>query len=330
MTLLESLLWPLTLPYGAITRLRARAYRTGLIRSKRLDGVVISVGNLTVGGTGKTPMVLWIAARLLAEKTKIGILTRGYRGQKTQEGPTSDEVWLLKQRLGDGVAFGVGPDRFANGTELAKRGVEWFILDDGFQYLQLAREVDIVLIDATNPFGGGHLLPAGRLREPKSTLARADVIVITRSTHAPAVEAIIRHESSAPIFYAQMRVDSIRVLDGEHPGTEDANARTRNFFVFCGIGNPSAFFADLQGAGFSIIGHRFFRDHHRFSQSDADSIEAATRQAGADALLCSEKDVFNLAGVRLKSLPVFYCQSSLCVEREDDFWQAIMKRAESR
>jgi tetraacyldisaccharide 4'-kinase len=329
-TLLQTLLWPLSVLYGAAVRLRTRAYQSGLLRRRRLDGIAISVGNLTVGGTGKTPMVLWIAERLLTENKKVGILTRGYRGQQSGTDITGDEAQLLQSRLGDRVAFGVGPDRYVRGRELANRGVERFVLDDAFQHLQLARNVDIVLIDATNPFGGGHVLPAGRLREPKSALARADIVVITRSGHAPAVEAMIRHESQAPIFHAEMRIDSIRVLGGKYPGIADLNASTRRLFVFCGIGNPSAFLADLRAAGFSVVGQRFFRDHHRYSQADVDSIEAAARQAGADALLCTEKDVFNLPNVRLKSLPISYCQSSLCVQGGDEFWHAVMNKAESR
>ncbi len=104
----QSLLWPLTLPYGAVVRLKARAYEKGLLRQRRLNGVVISVGNITTGGTGKTPMVLWLAERLLAEGKKPGILTRGYRGEASAIGSTSDEVQLLQARLGDRVAFGVG------------------------------------------------------------------------------------------------------------------------------------------------------------------------------------------------------------------------------
>ena len=178
MNLRDALLWPFTIAYGMVVRTRSLAYRRGLLRQRRIDGVVISVGNLTVGGTGKTPMVLWTAQRLLAEKKSVGILTRGYRGKPDPGGAkpvsgvssetTSDEVRLLKARLGESVAFGVGANRFARGRELAKRGIQWFVLDDGFQHRQLARDVDIVLIDATNPFGGGHLLPAGRLREPRS------------------------------------------------------------------------------------------------------------------------------------------------------------------
>ena len=123
MTLKDSLLWPFTLTYGAVSRLRARTYRAGILRQRRLEGVVISVGNLTTGGTGKTPMVLWIAQRLLAEGKRAAILTRGYRGETSPAGRTSDEAQLLRSRLGEAVALGVGADRFARGEELATRGL---------------------------------------------------------------------------------------------------------------------------------------------------------------------------------------------------------------
>ena len=315
MNLKEALLWPLTLPYGGISHLRARAYRKGILKQRRLDAVVISVGNLTVGGTGKTPMVLWLAEHLAAEGKRVGILTRGYRGEaapKTTGGAaaenvslatTSDEVRLLASRLGDRVAFGVGADRFVRGRELVSQGVDWFILDDGFQHQQLARDADIVLIDATHPFGGGHLLPAGRLREGRSALARADVIVITRSDHAPAVEALIRRDSEAPIFYAQTRLDSVCSFGSDAQPVEIAPDPAQKMFAFCGIGNPSAFLADLRAWGFSVSGHRYFPDHHRYSRLDVDRIQSAADAAGAQAVICTEKDIYNLSGLtwRLKN-----------------------------
>jgi len=326
-TLLESLLWPLTLPYGAATHLRARAYRTGLLRAKRLDGVVISVGNLTVGGTGKTPMVLWIAQRLAAEGKKTAILTRGYRGHESSSGRASDEVQLLKARLGERVSFGVGADRYDRGRELSQRGADWFILDDGFQHLQLARDVDIVLIDATNPFGGGHLLPAGRLREPRSALGRANMIVITRSDHAPAVEALVRRETDAPIFYARTVLDSIDLPCSSAPAGSDA--RERKLFAVCGIGNPKAFVEDLASWGLSVVGHSFFPDHHRFSAADIGTIERKAKAAGAVALLCTEKDLFNLSGVT-PAMDLFVCRISLRIAKEDEFWATLMQIAEIR
>jgi tetraacyldisaccharide 4'-kinase len=346
MTVSQSLLWPLTVPYGAVVNLRARAYRSGLLRQKRLDGIVISVGNLTTGGTGKTPMVLWIAERLLAEGKSVGILTRGYRGtveMQSQPGETtasaaaiagnassSDEVQLLRNRLGERVAFGVGADRFARGTALAKKGVEWFVLDDGFQHLQLARGVDIVLIDVTNPFGGGYLLPAGNLREPRTGLARADIIVITRSDYTPALEATIRHYTAAPIFHACSRLDSILSLSADGPGDPHTELKSEKLFAFCGIGNGPAFVNDLRNWGHSIAGSKYFPDHHRYSQQDGNAIEAAARETGATALICTEKDKYNLAGVRWQANKVWYCRISFQVSREDEFWAAIKMKAASR
>ena len=329
MKLKDAMLWPLALPYGAAVRLRAEAYRKGIFREHRLDGFVISVGNLTTGGAGKTPMVQWIAERLIADGKKPGILTRGYRGQTSAEGTTSDEAQMLKARLGHGAAFGVGADRLERGHELAGQGIRWFILDDGFQHLRIARDVDIVLIDATHPFGGGHLLPAGRLREPRRALERADIIVITRSSHAPALEAALQRDSNAPVFYARPRLDSVRSLRGGYPGVEDSEARERKFFAFCGIGNSSAFLADLRGWGFQVVGHKFFPDHHRYSQQDVREIQMQARQTGAEGAICTEKDVFNLPDAPWDACGVWYCRISLEIARQDEFWRMVIPAAES-
>jgi tetraacyldisaccharide 4'-kinase len=344
MTLKQSLLWPLTLPYGAVAHLRARAYRKGILKSRHLDGVVISVGNLTTGGTGKTPVVLWIAERLLAEGKNVGILTRGYRGEKIapdsknnpQSGATnssaitSDEVRLLQSRLGDRVHFGVGANRYEQGRELAKRGVNWFVLDDGFQHLQLARDVDIVLIDATNPFSGGRLLPAGHLREPRSALARADIIVITRSAHAPAIESAIRRDSAAPIFYARPKLDSIHSFtDGQLGGAVAPDALPK-LFAFCGVGNPTAFLDDLRSWGLDIVGHRFFPDHHRYTDNDDQEILQQASEAGARGLICTEKDLYNLHAIYYGKVRPFYCTISMQVDNGDDFWRSVKSTAASR
>jgi tetraacyldisaccharide 4'-kinase len=334
MTLKDSLLWPLTVPYGAVSHLRARAYRTGILKKQRLAGNVISVGNLTTGGTGKTPMVIWIAQRLAGEGKRVGVLTRGYRGEPASKsasshsraamntpGLASDEVQLMKARLEDRVAFGVGADRFARGRELANRGIEWFVLDDAFQHLQLARDADIVMIDATNPFGRGHLLPAGRLREPKTALARSDLIVITRSSHSPAIEAAVHRETNAPIFYAQAELDSVYSPNQPHLTNQDAHEQ--KLFAFCGIGNPAAFIADLRDWGFQIVGHKFFRDHHRYKPEDIREIEAEARASGAHGLICTEKDRFNCPCNSLE-IDLWICAISLRVDREQDFWRTMM------
>jgi len=344
MTLKQSLLWPFSLSYGATAHLRARAYRKGILKSHHLDATVISVGNLTTGGTGKTPMVLWIAERLLAEGKKVGILTRGYRGEKiavpsssnSQAAPTSaatrtsDEVRLLQSRLGPRVHFGVGANRYEQGRELAKLGVNWFVLDDGFQHLQLARDVDIVLIDATNPFSGGRLLPAGHLREPRSALSRADIIVITRSTHAPAIESAIRRDSSAPIFYARPKLDAIHSLTDGHLGGAVAPDALPKLFAFCGIGNPAAFLDDLRTWGLDIGGHKFFPDHHRYTDKDDQEILQLASEAGASGLICTEKDLYNLHAIYYGKPPTFYCSISMQIDQPDDFWRSVQSAAFSR
>ncbi|HXW16802.1 MAG TPA: tetraacyldisaccharide 4'-kinase [Candidatus Acidoferrales bacterium] len=344
---MRALLRPLAIPYGALTRFRAWSYRKGIARAKRLPGVVISVGNLTVGGTGKTPFVIWLTSELIARGNHVAILTRGYRGKfrgvlsgagelsiakhaETMAG-LSDETCVAYSRLSSQpnasthFAMGVGPDRFAAGQELARGGFDWFVLDDGFQHLQLARDLNILLIDATNPFGEGHLLPAGHLREPHSAMRRADIILITRGVRAPAIEGVIRrYLSKAPIFYATMRLDS-RELNAVETG---AAASPHKFFAFAAIGNPSAFFENLREWGVSLAGHAAFPDHHKFSRADAKRLMTQACDAGADSLVCTQKDSFNLRDAGSFDLPLFVCNASLEVHDAEGFWRsarAILK-----
>jgi tetraacyldisaccharide 4'-kinase len=299
-----------------------------------LPGTVISVGNLTVGGTGKTPMVLWIAERLAEEGKRTAILTRGYRGMidARQNGePQSDEVALLRERLSGKVQIGVGADRYRNGEVLARHGTEWFVLDDGFQHLPLARDADVVLIDATDPFGGGATLPAGRLREPISALQRADVVVITRSVQAPApaIEAMIRRHTKSSIFYGSTKLESVlRVppLVVAMPPQDWSHAR---FVAFCGIGNPPAFFEDLRRWGFQVMGERSFPDHHVYTSREINELEHLAASCGADALLCTEKDVWNLRQIQFTAVPVYCCRISLELparEFRDAITEAVSRR----
>lgn len=342
MKAMEALLWPLSLVYSAGARLRVRLYRAGIFREHRLKGVVISVGNLTVGGTGKTPMVSWLAERLLGEGKDVAVLTRGYRGfLKSSEGKgasplpgqkpviSGDEPELLVRRMasrtGSAGKFrvAVGADRVASGRAAEAGGFDWFLLDDGFQHLRLARDLDIVLIDATNPFGGGRLLPSGRLREPKSALRRADLVVITRSSHAPALEAMIRRYTPASIFFATIRVDGIaRAAALASPDLPVPEWRSRRFFAFCGIGNPSAFFASLREWGIKPVATAVFPDHHRYSESDRARLQADAQAVGADALLCTEKDSLNFGASPVEGTPVFYARASLEMQNADAFWTA--------
>jgi len=330
---LRLVVWPLSVVYGLAARLRVGLYRDGILQRNRLGGTVISVGNLTVGGTGKTPMVLWLAERLIADGQRPAVLTRGYRGGAARSGggvPAADEVALLRSRLGARAQLGVGKNRYASGQTLERHGAKWFILDDGFQHLALQRDADIVLLDASDPFGGGKLLPCGRLREPLGALGRASIVVITRSEHAPAVESMVRRNTRAPIFYAQTELETVLrapALSVEWPLPDRSAARV---FAFCGIGNPRAFFDDLCRWGFIVAGERRFRDHHRYSSADVAALERAADSAGADAMICTEKDVFNLRDAEAGRLPVYACRIRLAISDAAGFWDAVLSAAGRR
>src|SRR5262245_33539079 len=201
------LLLPLSWIYGLLVRCKTWLYTAGILSQKRLNGSGISVGNLTVGGTGKTPMVMWLAEKFLTEGKRVAILSRGYRG----EHGTSDEIELLKRRLGGKVRFGVGSDRFTQGKDLElAEPVDVFLLDDGFQHLRLARDVDVLMLDGSKRLEEEWLLPAGSLREPLQACRRADLLVVNRKMERTEIEAAEQH-----IFYAQTRLLGFRRL-GEH------------------------------------------------------------------------------------------------------------------
>lgn len=319
-------LWPLSLPYSLITQVKAWGHARRILRKRILPGTVISVGNLTVGGTGKTPMALAIAERLAAQGKHAAILTRGYGGTADAGSsgvPQSDEVALLRERLAGKVQLGVGADRYKAGMVLARHGVDWFVLDDGFQHLKLSRDADIVLVDATDPFGGGMVLPAGRLREPLRALRRADIVVITRSVQvpSPAIEAIIRRHTSCPIFYASTRLEGVLRIPRLDVALPQADWQKARFLAFCGIGNPSAFFEDLRTWGFRVAQQRSFSDHHAYTAREAVELELAASNCGADALLCTEKDVWNLRNVQFTALPAYCCRISL--DLPESYWSAV-------
>jgi tetraacyldisaccharide 4'-kinase len=154
--------------------------------------------------------------------------------------------------------------------------------------------------------------------------------VITRNDRAPALETAIRRHSGAPIFYARPGLDSVRTFRGAESREESLAGHDRKYFAFCGIGNPSAFLTDLREWGFQVAGHTFFPDHHRYTPGDARAIEIAAQKAGANALICTEKDIFNLSGAGTLAFDVFYCRISMRIDREQEFWRAVTTVAESR
>jgi tetraacyldisaccharide 4'-kinase len=248
------LLVPLGWIYGALARRRARAWRG---RARRLPRPVLSVGNLTFGGTGKTPFVIHAVQTLGKRGLRVAILSRGYRAHG-DEG--NDEAQVIALHL-PGVPHLQDPDRFASGSSIADR-VDCFVLDDGFQHHPLYRDADVVLVDATDPFGGGACPPAGRLREPLDALARATLVVITR-VDLVSREAlgetmrVVRAHTAAPVATGAFSATSTEPLEG------------RAVLVACGIGNPRAFRRTVEGLGARVEAERFYRDHHRYTSADA-------------------------------------------------------------
>ena len=333
-------LWPLSLAYSVIARTKAWCYARGIFRARRLPGTVISVGNLTVGGTGKTPVVLAIAERLAREGKHAAILTRGYRG--TVEGgsggvPQSDEVAMLRERLAGKVQLGVGPNRFRSGTVLARHGVEWFVLDDGFQHLKLARDADIVRVDASDRFGGGRVLPAGPFaRNAPGASARG-----YSGGHARSVSGTFSrrriHSPSPPhqqSHFLRRHASRQRPASSRAGRLSSAGQRLdtkARFLAFCGDRlNPPAFFGELARLGISDCrAARGFADHHVcYTARDAAEIEKSAANCGADALLCTEKDVWNLRNVQFAALPVYCCRISL--DLPEAFWNAVEETVRRR
>src|SRR5580704_7466853 len=244
--LLRWALLPLSLAYGEVVRIRVWMYARGILKQKRLGKPVISVGNLTVGGTGKTPMVIWLAERFLAEGKHVGILSRGYKGS----GDTSDEIELMRARLQQRARFGVGADRYAQGRRMEENGeVDVFLLDDGFQHLRLYRDANILLMDASKPLGNERLLPAGRLREPLSEMGRADFLVFTRTETSPATLAAVEKFYEFPVFASATRLIGFRKLGQGQNVLTLQEIGDGPFYAFCGIGNPRSFFVDLKNWG---------------------------------------------------------------------------------
>jgi tetraacyldisaccharide 4'-kinase len=264
------LLGPLAWLYGAATAARRGAYTYGWRHARRVRAPVVIVGNLTVGGTGKTPLVIWLAEQLGAAHLKVGIVSRGYgrRGDAAYEvrgdsdwRAAGDEPVTLARRTGCAVM--VAADRVQAARALVAHGAQVIIADDGLQHLRLARDCQIVVIDGARGFGNGRLLPAGPLREPAARLALADIVVVNGAAE---------HASLAPALPAEALTmqlaahDAVR-LDGRAPPAALGTFRGRRAHAVAGIGNPRRFFAELRAHGIEVIEHAF-PDHHPFSAQE--------------------------------------------------------------
>ncbi|MGE3166652.1 MAG: tetraacyldisaccharide 4'-kinase [Planctomycetota bacterium] len=278
---------------------RRRRHVAAGVWPQRLPCRVISIGNLVVGGVGKTPLVEAIAREWLRRGGRPAILSRGYRGGAGG----NDEYRLLVRRLAE-VPHRQHPDRYRAGLELLRErpDIDLILLDDGFQHRRLHRDLDLVALDLTRPFGYGHCLPRGLLREPWQALGRADAFILTRGEDCSPikraiVETFLRERfPRTPRIAARLRFEGLRGPSG----ASGDMAPSRRWAAFAGIGNPDAFFRSLPLWGIQPVAARSYPDHHGFTAADLEHLVTWARSQRADALVCTEKD-----GVKLEALPGF-------------------------
>ena len=321
-SLLIGLLTPLSYIYAVVLKTRGWLYDYGLLKQKQLPCRVISVGNIVAGGTGKTPAVIWLAKYLQNGGVQVGVLLRGYSREDrhstlvvsdgkqilTPLTESGDEASMIARKL-PGVPVVVGSDRYTAGLEMIQlwgntAGV--LILDDGFQRRQLARDLDILTIDSTQPFGTGQLLPAGTLREPKTALKRADVLLLTRTDLAAQPINFERFVQEEQIFQTRHqptrlyqlstgsdRSESSPIDRGRLERDEECGLdllKGQRILAVCGIGNPEAFVGTLHQFEPKTVELLAFPDHHRYSLADLNDIIARAHDVRANIVVTTEKD----------------------------------------
>lgn len=300
-SLLRLLLGIAACGYSLVIRLRNLFYSKGWFKAHRANATVISIGNITTGGTGKTPLVVWLCneitqnPKLKTKNCQCAILTRGYKAGK---GPLLDEPAILAENC-PGVRVVVNPDRVAGAAEAVSFGANVLIMDDGFQHRRLARDLDIVAIDATMPFGFGRILPAGLLREPVDGLNRADAVVITRSdqadeTQLTEIENKIR-DIKADIVIARSIHAPVCAISQDDGRISLEELKDKKVFAFCGIGNPDAFLNTLKGLGADLLGSKVFDDHRRCAGACLAEIRTQIERLKADLTLTTQKDWTKIA-----------------------------------
>ncbi len=303
----------LSLPYSLGARLRAAAWQRKSAPAHRLPAPVISVGNLTAGGTGKTPMILYLAEFFRREGRRVAILTRGYGGGAEKRGgvvcdgerirltpeQAGDEPWMLARRLKT-VPVLAGRDRVASGRiACARFGADLLLLDDGFQHFRVRRDLNLLLMDAARPLGNGHVLPRGLLREPLTAVRRADAVIFTRSESAPHLPPDLRRLTDGlPLFRA---VHRLRKPDFSAPEA----VRQPPLLAFSGIADNEAFFRTVSSLGGNVQVRRGFPDHHLYSGADIAELIAAAAQAGIRRLVTTEKDMARLHAGNGRALNAF-------------------------
>jgi tetraacyldisaccharide 4'-kinase len=333
---------PLAAGFRLGVAVRRVAYRGGWLKTRRLSRPVVSVGNITTGGTGKTPFVAYIARRLLAHGFRPGILTRGYgrrrgaglvalgpdRERDANPRQVGDETALLAKMLPE-VPIVVCADRFRGGRVAEERfDVNVHILDDGFQHWGLERDVDIVTLDVTQPLSDWELLPAGRQRETCGALERAQVIVFTRTELGdpePMEEGVRQINPRAAMFHARTRLRELVDVANGRAFPPEAFAGER-VMAICATGNPAAFFADMRKWGYVVAAEQSFRDHHVYRHDDLLPIVRSAAKFDAKAIVTTEKDAMNLPPLRRGETPLLACRTEIEFDDAERFEKTLLEK----
>jgi len=333
-------LQPLAAAFRMGVAVRRAGYRRGWFKTGQLKRPVVSVGNLTVGGTGKTPLVANIAGILLRRGFKPGVLTRGYgrtskdkmiivepgTGRHSSAQDIGDEPALLARALPE-LNLVICADRLRGGQVAEDLcHVDAHVLDDGFQHWALARDLDVVALDATQPLSDWRLLPAGRQREPISALRRAQIVVLTRTDSAdprPLEKLVVRAHPAAKLFRSRTELLGWNdALTGEAAPIEEL--RIQKVAAFCGLGNPQAFFSDLRRWGFDLVGEDAFPDHHVYTVDDLQRLATDARKKGAATLLTTQKDAVKIPGDWNPPLPILACKIEAQIVDAEEFERTLL------
>ncbi|MBU0754874.1 MAG: tetraacyldisaccharide 4'-kinase [Planctomycetes bacterium] len=288
--------------YGGLIRLRNLLYHVGLLKRHSPGIPVVSIGNITVGGTGKTPLVILLARAALKKGFRPGVVARGYKGDTRGDRLLNDEGLLLLEKV-PGLALDQDPDRLSAAKRLIKdRNVNLILMDDGFQHRKLNRDLDLVVLDALQPFGFGRVLPAGLLREPLSGLRRAHAFVLTRCDLATPerlndIETILnRLAPGKPIFRTEHTPSRLRRIDDTCTGKPD-DLKSEKIFLFSGIAHPRAFEETLVTLGAQVVGKAIYPDHYHYQRQDLQEIARKAAGCLAARVVTTSKDAVKAASL---------------------------------
>jgi tetraacyldisaccharide 4'-kinase len=341
----EAGLWFIAQVYGFLMRVRARLYEDGILVSRRLPCRVVSIGNITAGGTGKTPMTIRVAQIIRDQGQRVVVISRGYRGRLEKRGgivsdgstilvdprEAGDEPYLMASVL-QGIPVVVGRRRYAAGMlAVAHFRPDVIILDDAFQHLRLRRDLNILLLDSRSPFGNGHVLPRGRLREPLCAMGRADVVVLTRCQEAVRPSLPNRLPPDRPLFFA-MHTPVVRLVGATEEHVDDSQEGLsrlagKKVLAFAGLADNDQFFDQLGRAG-CIVCRRFaFADHHAYRQRDLDRIASVATATGVDLLVTTVKDFVKIQSYRRWPVELVTVDVTIRMLTDDDRFEGILTNA---